>query len=70
LKPRDANRSIRDRKANDAAVEERKLAKQFEKMYGFKPTKRTDEAIQRAIENEKKAREQGDLFFIDNELIS
>jgi hypothetical protein len=48
------------------AKEERKLAKQFEKAYGFKPTKRPAEAIQRAIENEEKAREHGDLFFIDN----
>lgn len=64
MKPRDANRSIRDRKAKDAAVEERKLAKQFEKVYGFKPTKRTNETIQRAIENGKRAREQGDLFLL------
>lgn len=69
LKPRDANRSIRDRKAKEMAAEERKLAKQFEKAYGFKPIKWPAEAIQRAIENEKKGREQGDLFFIDNQLI-
>jgi hypothetical protein len=65
LKPRDANRSIHDRKIKDAAAAERKLEKQFEKMYGFKPTKRTEESIQRAIDNEREARERGEPFVFD-----
>jgi hypothetical protein len=66
LKPRDANRSIRIRKEKDAAAEERKLVKQFEKVYGYKPTQRSEESIQRAIANEIEARERGELFFVDN----
>lgn len=66
LKPRDANRSIRARKEKDAATEERKLAKQFEKIYGYKPTQRSEESIQRAIANEREARVRGEPFFIDN----
>ena len=63
LKPRDANGSIRARKEKDAATEERKLAKQFEKIYGYKPTQRSEESIQQVIANEREAREKGELFF-------
>ena len=65
IKTRDAIRSIKVRKEKDAAAEERKLAKQFEKVYGYKPTKRPEEQIQQAIENEIRAREAGEDFWID-----
>jgi hypothetical protein len=66
LKTRDANRSIRVRKEKEMATKERKLAKQFEKVYGYAPTQRSEDSIQRAIANERESREQGELFFIDN----
>lgn len=66
LKTRDAIRSIKARKVKDIAKEEKKLAKQFEKVYGYLPTQRSEERIQRAIENERLARESGEDFFIDN----
>lgn len=65
IKTRDAIQSIKVRKAKDAAAEERKLAKQFEKVYGYKPTKRPEEQIQQAIKNEIRAREAGEDFWID-----
>ena len=46
------------------AAEERKLAKQFEKVYGYKPTQRPEEDIRRAIESEREAREKGEVFFL------
>ncbi|KAJ5159719.1 transposase [Penicillium canariense] len=66
LKVNDANRSIQARKAKDMAVEERKLARQFEKVYGYKPTQRPEEAIRKAAEAEEAATRQGEFFFIDN----
>jgi ribosomal protein S17E len=65
LKPRDANRSIRERREKEKAAEKRKLDKDIEKVYGIKPTRRTKESLQRAIDNEKEARENGELFFED-----
>lgn len=47
------------------AAEERKLAKQFEKVYGYKPAQRPEEDIRRAIENEREGREKRELFFYD-----
>jgi hypothetical protein len=66
LTTRDANRSIVARKEEEMAKEERKLAKQFKKMYGYEPTQRSEDSIQRAIIREREAREAGELFFIDN----
>jgi hypothetical protein len=66
LTTRDANRSIVVRKEAELAKEERKLARQFKKVYGYAPTQRSEESIQRAIANEIAGREAGDLFFIDN----
>ena len=66
LKTRDAIQSIKARKEKDIAKEEKKLAKQFEKVYGYLPTQRSEDQIQRAIENERLAREAGEDFFIDN----
>jgi hypothetical protein len=62
IKTRDAIRSIKDRKQKDLAKEKKKLAKQFEKVYGFQPTQRPEDRIQRGIENEKLEK----TFFIDN----
>lgn len=66
LQTRDANRSIKVRKEKEVEKEERRLAKQFKKAHGYSPTKRSEESIQRAIENERVAREAGELFFVDN----
>jgi hypothetical protein len=33
-------------------------------VHGFKPSKRTKESIQKAIDNEKEAREKGELFYM------
>jgi hypothetical protein len=66
IKTRDAIRSIKDRKQKDLAKEKKKLAKQFEKIYGFQPTQRLEDRIQRGIENEIRSREAGEDFFIDN----
>jgi hypothetical protein len=66
LTTRDANRSIKTRKKEDLAKEERKLARQFKKLYGYEPTQRSEESIQRAIANEEAARQAGEPFFIDN----
>jgi hypothetical protein len=52
------------------AEEEGKLAKQFEKVYGYKPTQRPEEDIRKAIESEIEAREQGESFFMIRYLIS
>lgn len=66
LKTRDAIRSIKVRKEKDNQREQKKLAKQFEKVYGFAPTQRSEERIQQAAENERLSREAGEDFFIDN----
>jgi hypothetical protein len=63
LTTRDANRSIKVRKQEDLAKEERKLARQFKKLYGYEPTKRSEESIQRANANEEAARQAGEPFF-------
>ena len=57
LTTRDANRSIEARKKEESAKQERKLAKQFKKVYGYEPTQRSEESIQRAIANEEAARQ-------------
>ena len=54
---RDANRSIKTRKKEDLTKEERKLARQFKKIYSYEPTQRSKESIQRAIANEEAARQ-------------
>ena len=48
------------------AKEERKLARQFKKVYGYEPTQRSEESIQRVITNKEAAKQVGELFFIDN----
>ena len=66
LATRDANRSIAARKEEDTAKEKRKLARQFKKVYGYEPTQRSEDSIQRAIVREREAGEARELFFIDN----
>lgn len=65
LKTRDAIRSTETRKEKDLAKEEKQLAKQFKKVYGYPPTQRSEERVQRAIENERIATEIGELLLID-----
>ncbi|OKP10291.1 hypothetical protein PENSUB_4287 [Penicillium subrubescens] len=64
LRPRDANRSIKERKEKENAAEKRRIDKAAEKAYGFKPSQLSDETIQRAKDNEKEAREKGELFYM------
>ncbi|KAJ5102872.1 transcriptional regulator family: Centromere protein B DNA-binding region [Penicillium argentinense] len=64
LSTRDANRSIAVRKAEDKA-EERKLVRQFKKVYGYAPAQRSEESIQRSMQAEREGREAGEVFFID-----
>ena len=63
LKPRDANRSIAARKAKEAAAQEKRLRKQWKKMYGEElqptPTKESDASIEAA----RIAQENGEGFF-------
>jgi len=66
LKTRDAIRSIKDRKEKDIARERKRLSKQFEKVYGYPPPQRSEERIRQAEENERRSREAGEDFFIDN----
>jgi hypothetical protein len=40
------------------------INKQVERALGFKPSQRTQECIQRAIDNEREAREKGELFYM------
>jgi hypothetical protein len=63
LRARDANRSIKKRKEKENATEKKKLDQQVERAR-FKPSQRTQESIQRAIDNEREAREKGELFYI------
>ena len=67
LKPRDANRSIAVRKAKETAAEERRLAKQWEKVYGRKPLPRDLQPSEASIEAARVAQENGETFFLDKE---
>ena len=69
LKIRDANRSIIVRKAKEAAIEERRLAKQWEKVYGQKPPLLVRQENEILIEAARVAREKGEVFFLDNQPI-
>ncbi|KAJ5378278.1 transcriptional regulator family: Centromere protein B DNA-binding region [Penicillium cataractarum] len=63
LRPRDANRSIKERKEKENAAEKRRIDKAAEKAYGFKPSQLSDETIQRAKDSAKEAKDNGELFF-------
>ncbi|KAJ6012381.1 transposase [Penicillium canescens] len=66
LRPRDANRSIKQRKEREIAAEKRKVDREAERVFGFKPSQRTPESVQRGIDNRNAALERGELFWIDN----
>ena len=66
LTTRDANRSIATRKAKEDAAEERRFAKDYEKRYGCKPSQPGLQESEASIEAAKVARENGELFFLDN----
>ena len=67
LKIRDANRSIAVRKAKEAAVEEKRLTKQWEKVYGQKPPPLVIQENEISIEAARIAQEKGEVFFLDNQ---
>ena len=60
----DANHSIKDRKAKEAIQEEKRLVKQYTKMYGKPPPRHTQES-ETPIEAARAACEAGDVFFFD-----
>jgi hypothetical protein len=64
LRPRDANRSIKARKEKEIATEKKKVDKEAERVYGFKPSQLSKETIERAAANAKEAQEKGELFFM------
>jgi hypothetical protein len=65
LRPRDANRSIQQRKEKENATDKRRIDREAERMYGFKPSQRSNESIQRGIANRNEALERGELFWVD-----
>ncbi|CEN59982.1 hypothetical protein ASPCAL02423 [Aspergillus calidoustus] len=65
LRVQDAIRSIKVRKEKDLAREQKRLSKQFKKVYGWEPTPRSEESIQQEIENARRAEEAGEDFYID-----
>ena len=67
LKIRDANRSIAARKAKEATIEEKRLAKQWEKVYGQKPPPLVRQENEISIEAARIAQEKGEVFFLDNQ---
>lgn len=50
--------STRDEKAEEKAKQGRKLAKQFEKVYGYAPPQRSEGSFQRAMQAEREGREE------------
>jgi hypothetical protein len=64
LRPRDANRSIKERKEKEIAIEKKRVDKESERIYGFKPSQLSKETIARAAANAKEAKEKGELFFM------
>jgi hypothetical protein len=66
LRPRDANRSIKQRKEREIAAEKRRVDREAERVFGFKPSQRSPKSVQRGIDNTNAALERGELFWIDN----
>lgn len=62
LTVRDANRSIVDRKAEEAIKEEKRLAKAWEKAHGKPPIKRDMQESETSIEAAKAAEAAGEIF--------
>ncbi|KAF7183831.1 hypothetical protein CNMCM7691_004253 [Aspergillus felis] len=66
LKLRDANRSITSRKAKDAATQERRLQKQWEKVYGYPPPLASTQENEVSNASAEAAGDNGDFYYIDN----
>jgi hypothetical protein len=66
LKPCDANRSIATRKAKEAAVEERRFARDYKKLYGRKPPPLVLRESEASVEAARIAEENGEDFFFDS----
>lgn len=66
LKPRDANRSIEVRKEKEAAVEERRLAREYKRATGITLPPPPNRSNQASIEAARVAHENGDVFFLDS----
>ncbi|KAL4732844.1 hypothetical protein BDV11DRAFT_176273, partial [Aspergillus similis] len=65
LRVQDAIRSIKVRKEKDLAREQKRISKQFKKVYGWEPNPRSEESIQQGIENARRAEEAGEDLYID-----
>jgi hypothetical protein len=67
LKVQDANRSIAERKAKDAAAEKRRLQKQWEKVHGNQPLPTPTQESSISIEAARAAEANGDIYFLDSQ---
>ena len=67
LKVRDANRSIAARKAKEAAAEERRLQRQWKKVYGKKPLPTPTQESDISMEAARAAEENGEVFYLDSQ---
>jgi hypothetical protein len=65
LTTRDANRSIATRKTKEAAAEERRFAKDYEKRYGRKPPPSVIQESEVSIEAARVVQKNGELFYLD-----
>ena len=65
LTTRDANRSIATRRAKEAAAEERRFEKDYEKRYGRKPLPLVIQESEASIEAARVAQESREIFFLD-----
>lgn len=69
LRAQDANRSIRTRKAKEAATEKRRLDRQWEKMYGHKSQAVITQESEASLEAARAALEAGASFSMDTQLM-
>jgi hypothetical protein len=67
LKVQDANQSIAERKAKDAAAEKRRLQKQWEKVHGNQPLPTPTQESSISIEAARAAEANGDIYFLDSQ---
>jgi hypothetical protein len=63
LSTRDANRSIKARKAKEAAADQRRLQKQYKKVHGVDLPQPHTQDSEVSIEAARVAQERGDFFF-------
>ena len=66
LKPCDANRSIKVRKEKETATKEKRLAKQWKKIYGEDPPRRPTQSNPASIEAARVSQENREVFFFDS----